>query len=434
MTDDALRVTDELLREITDVADIAVWEFVIAGNFMRRTPNHDALYGLPWQEPWCLETFLEATSAEYRESSNATIAACLAPGGPDEYEMDFPVTWPDGSTHWLWVRGRVTVRDDDGAGQIVRGIIANIDDRKGLERRGDYMTRLYATLSACNTAAVASRSEIELFQSVCSALVRFRLATAAWIGLGEPDEVPQVVAWSGAGMEEFLADRRHVLGTQRGSETRDVATMAMSEDRVVWRRASTSVESDPVASLATHYGWLSTEAIPIRRDGVPVGVLVGYSRDESGFGDDVESLFDEIAGDLSAALRRLADERGASREKDLAEREDTRRRETLATLGAGLFSIQNRHFSYIDAASARILGYTSPLDALGRDVDEGNVVRRALRRALDTLADRSGPRSTTVVAAEGGQSTSTLLTLTRGAGETTFSGVVSVVDEVTRPS
>ena len=129
----ALSESEERLRLATEMAEIATWEYDFQSDQMSRSANHDQLYGLAWQERWNIGTFTEATHPDDRERSNAIIQAAVAPGGPDHYAFDFRVVWPDGSLHWLWVKGGVLKRDPTGRGLLVRGVLLDISARKQSE-------------------------------------------------------------------------------------------------------------------------------------------------------------------------------------------------------------------------------------------------------------------------------------------------------------
>ena len=43
---DELRADDELLRLVTEMSSVAVWEYDMVRDAMRRSANHGALYGL----------------------------------------------------------------------------------------------------------------------------------------------------------------------------------------------------------------------------------------------------------------------------------------------------------------------------------------------------------------------------------------------------
>ncbi|MFD0989082.1 PAS domain S-box protein [Mariniflexile jejuense] len=132
-TEKALKESEQLLRLSSELANVAAWEFNLETNLMSRSLNHDKLYGLEPQEKWEFETFTNATHPEDREASNTIIQKSVAIGGPDHYKFDFRVIYPNGSIHWLNVIGEVIKRNKDGVGQLVRGFLIDITDRKQTE-------------------------------------------------------------------------------------------------------------------------------------------------------------------------------------------------------------------------------------------------------------------------------------------------------------
>ncbi|MCF7802609.1 MAG: PAS domain S-box protein [Candidatus Marinimicrobia bacterium] len=131
---EALTASEERLRLSTELANVAVWEYDFRINEMSRSDNHDELYGLDWQDVWRIDTFLNATHPDDRELSNRKIQEAVAPGGPDRYQFDFRIIYPDESIHWLVVVGEVVERNAQGEGIIVRGSLVDITNRKLTEQ------------------------------------------------------------------------------------------------------------------------------------------------------------------------------------------------------------------------------------------------------------------------------------------------------------
>lgn len=62
-----LRTDESLMTMATEMANVAVWEYDFVRDSMERSANHDALYGLEWQDHWHSSTFLNATHESDRE-------------------------------------------------------------------------------------------------------------------------------------------------------------------------------------------------------------------------------------------------------------------------------------------------------------------------------------------------------------------------------
>ena len=133
LAEKALKDSEERLRLSTELGNVAVWEYDFISNSMSRSKNHDRLYGLDWQNKWDLNTFLNATHPDDRDFSNSTIQKSAATGGPDNYQFDFRVVYPDTTTHWLMVNGRIVERNHDGQGTLARGTLIDITNRKQAE-------------------------------------------------------------------------------------------------------------------------------------------------------------------------------------------------------------------------------------------------------------------------------------------------------------
>ena len=381
-----LPASDELLRVTTEMSGVAVWEYNVRENLMQRSANHDALYGLDWQNPWHAETFLDATIDEDRPLANRVIDESLAPGGPDSYEFDFRVLWPDQSIHWLCVRGRVVARDETGSGLTIRGVIFDVGDRKAIEVSNEELVKLYKTLSACNHATVNSHDESELFHRVCQAMVDSGHADAAWIGQFDNERELVPVAWAGVGVEEFLAARQGIL-ERNPAASYDLALISLNEGRIVWRRASTTLADDAIGQLVIKHHWASSESLPLKRDGSTVAVLTAYSRSELHFSEEIDRLLSEVSSDISYALENFSSRQQELRSREVATRFERNLNQALDQLHLGIYVIQDSRFSFLNDRSAKLLGFPSAKALIGRESRLS--VPTEFRDRLDALIEKT---------------------------------------------
>ncbi|MBF0570265.1 MAG: PAS domain S-box protein [Candidatus Omnitrophica bacterium] len=73
------------------------------------------------------EEFLERIHPQDREKITTSLANTINSG--KAYEIDYRAVWPDGSVHYIATRGEL-VRDDNGAPQMINGIIWDTTERK----------------------------------------------------------------------------------------------------------------------------------------------------------------------------------------------------------------------------------------------------------------------------------------------------------------
>ena len=128
----AARDSEQRLAFALAAADIGHWETDLRSNVMHRSLGHDRCFG--YTEPvseWGYDTFLAHVDPADRERVDQCYQLALA--GQADYDVEFRVTWSDGSLHWLWSKGRFYT---DAAGQPLRaaGIQVDITERRRAEQ------------------------------------------------------------------------------------------------------------------------------------------------------------------------------------------------------------------------------------------------------------------------------------------------------------
>jgi diguanylate cyclase (GGDEF)-like protein/PAS domain S-box-containing protein len=143
--------SEQRLSFALDAADIGDWQMDLRTNAAVRSLQHDRCFG--YQEPvaeWGYETFLNHVDPLDRERVDQAYQAARA--GKGEYDVEFRTTWPDGSAHWLWSKGRFYF-DDTGMPYRAAGIQVDVTGRVLAERalsasNGRYQRLVENSLSA----------------------------------------------------------------------------------------------------------------------------------------------------------------------------------------------------------------------------------------------------------------------------------------------
>lgn len=194
--------------------------------------------------------------------------------------------------------------------------LARIDaDRRNAEAKTQRLTQLYAALSQCNQAIVRCNSEAELFPQICRDAVMFGGMKMAWIGmLDQTGQTLVPVASYGSGIE-------YLSGISIGVDARPSngygpTGTALREDKAYWCQ---DYLNDP-ATAAWHergvqFGWRASAALPLHKNGVPVGTLNLYADSVNAFDFAARNLLLEMAMDIDHALKGF--EREAERQHAL---------------------------------------------------------------------------------------------------------------------
>ena len=111
-----MRESENRLGFALEAANIGDWDMDLRTNVTRRSLRHDQCFGYEQALPeWGYETFLAHVFPLDHDRVDAAFSLAMTGGG--EYDVEFRVTWPDGSLHWLWSKGRFFF--DDRACQMV---------------------------------------------------------------------------------------------------------------------------------------------------------------------------------------------------------------------------------------------------------------------------------------------------------------------------
>ncbi|HEY0709889.1 MAG TPA: PAS domain S-box protein, partial [Polyangia bacterium] len=127
----ALRESEERLRDTLAAAEVGTWEWNIPANRVTWSPNIESIFGLaPGSFAGTYEAWLALVHPDDREAIQKQVAKAIEQG--THYEAELRFNRPDGSTGWQHTRGYV-VTDDDGRPKLFRGIVLDVTARRVAE-------------------------------------------------------------------------------------------------------------------------------------------------------------------------------------------------------------------------------------------------------------------------------------------------------------
>lgn len=132
-TEDALRRSEECLRQALEAARMGIWDLNIRTQQLEYSEQVPRLYGLDARKfPGDLDAILQRIKPEDVEHLRQRIAETID-GRRPEYHAEFRVVWPDGTERWLEGRGQVE-RDAHGQPAHLVGTVVDVTQRKEAER------------------------------------------------------------------------------------------------------------------------------------------------------------------------------------------------------------------------------------------------------------------------------------------------------------
>jgi signal transduction histidine kinase len=119
------RWRDERLALAVEAAGLGSWEYSLATGELAASDQCKANHGLAPSDPLTLDSIIDAIDAAQRQAFRNALEATVRTGV--DFALEVPNTWPDGSHHWLLIRGRMM--DDT----CLLGVTMDITERRRME-------------------------------------------------------------------------------------------------------------------------------------------------------------------------------------------------------------------------------------------------------------------------------------------------------------
>ena len=123
----ALRESEARINIAANAANLGLWLWNIPGDPLRVTQKWRELFGFPDSEPVTFDRLLQLVHPEDRERMKQLVQQMFEHGG--DYESEYRITRPDGSTRWILGYGSVEL-DERGKPAFARGVSRDITKRK----------------------------------------------------------------------------------------------------------------------------------------------------------------------------------------------------------------------------------------------------------------------------------------------------------------
>ncbi len=132
LSEAALRESEANVNLAANAANLGLWIWNIPGDELLVTEKWRELFGFADSEPMTFDRLLQIVHPEDRESMKQVVQHMFEHGG--EYESEYRITRPDGSTCWILGHGGVEL-DERGKPAFARGVSRDITKRKIAEEQ-----------------------------------------------------------------------------------------------------------------------------------------------------------------------------------------------------------------------------------------------------------------------------------------------------------
>ena len=248
--EETLRESEERLRLVLESSGTGWWLLDLVTGALTADERSKELFGLPASAEPSFALFLERTVAEDRELARRHLAeASVHPG---DYRGEYRTIWPDGSLHWILIKGRA-FHDTPGKPRCLMGVTIDVTQRKQAEEALQHERNLLRTL-------IDHLPDCVYVKDAESRFVAANVAVARIMGAAAPDDV--------------------VGKTDDDFYPAELAAQYRKDEQELVRTGQPMIEKEePHRDPAGNARAVLTTKIPLKdRQGKVVG-LVGVSRD-----------------------------------------------------------------------------------------------------------------------------------------------------------
>jgi len=267
----------------------------------------------------------------------------------------------------------------------------DITQRKTNELRILRLSQLYAALSQCNQSIVRCQNQENLFSEICQNVVSHAGLKMAWIGmLDDTREFIVPIVSSGAG-QKYLNGIEIAINFDESTGRGPTGT-AMREERPVWCQ---DFQHDPSTApwheRAARFGWGSSAALPLKRNGEVVGVISLYDQKINAFDEETQALLLELSADVSYALDKFSLESENAHVLAALRESEEAYRATFNQAAVGIARVApDGAWLEVNQKLAEIVGYSTEelLQMTFQDLTHPDDLDRDLALATDLLAGK----------------------------------------------
>src|SRR6266496_4390231 len=168
--EEALRESEARINLAANAANLGLWFWNIQNDELWVTEQWRRLFGFAESEPMSFDRVLQVVHPEDRERTKQLVQQMFE-GGGGEYENEYRITRPDGSTRWMAGYGSVEL-DERGKPAFARGVSRDITERK----RGEEKFRLVLDAAANAMIMVDSAGAINFANASATTVFGYSLS------------------------------------------------------------------------------------------------------------------------------------------------------------------------------------------------------------------------------------------------------------------
>lgn len=366
--EEELRASEEKFRLVTETIDDVFWMATPGATRMIYISSaYEKLWQMSRAELYASpHSFLSIIHPDDLDSYRKTFEAYHTHGQP--YECEYRIQPADGSLHWIRERGFV-IYDEAGNVRRMTGSCTDITERKRDNEALNRLNRALLMINQCNQILVRSNDESKLLQEMCETIVKVGGYRMAWVGFAEQDQEKRVRPVVQFGFEEGYLEQAQINWSDNEHGHGPTGTAVREGVTQVNQDFSSNPHMGPWREAALQRGYLSSIALPLKKEASTFGALTIYSSMPQAFDANEVSLLDELANDIAYGINALR-ERSVRKRAEEHIRLQKERAESLAEISQALSEI-NDYTQAINLVARQVAVWIGDLCVITMIADSG---------------------------------------------------------------
>jgi two-component system cell cycle sensor histidine kinase/response regulator CckA len=132
----AIAHANERMLMAVESAEAGTWDYYPATKKLECTEHCRKIFHLPPETEPTLESFFSSIHPKDRSRVGTLLEQAVDPNGPDEYDADYRIIWPDGTERWIFAKGKCFFEGAGKSRKAVRfsGMLVDVTERKKSDR------------------------------------------------------------------------------------------------------------------------------------------------------------------------------------------------------------------------------------------------------------------------------------------------------------
>lgn len=287
------RVDESLKRAASETASVCFFSYDPETDIFVRSEDVDAMFGFePDEAGRYAAPFFERVDPNYLDGVYAEVARVRAASQGDTLSLDYPVLWPDGSEHFLRIRGEMTIDPVDRREKLV-GTFVDLTDIEQ-DRRS-----LAQSLEIREALVAEANHRIKNSLSIASSILRMQTRPIEAADSISPDQALDVLHSVEARIravadvhgliqlhQQGIAVSLRSLVERLVAFTRQSADITDREFSVTMPEGDIALDSDKAVSLGLVLNELMTNALKYglgTKDETAIDLTVDFQDDQTVF-------------------------------------------------------------------------------------------------------------------------------------------------------